>query len=190
MKQIAVIVFILVVGSVSIFSDAKAETIPKGTVSLSGSSGAISQSKNAEYRPDRDDINLSIRGGYLIIDNLEFGISFRFNHQDIDDDQERREYTLGQYLIYHYPFDEKSSIYYGGGIGLSDIKTKFDSGGSQKDDGLTLFGELGWEFFINPQVSIKIGFILDRTEYDVDGYVYEDEKILTFRSEIGLTLLF
>ncbi len=190
MRQIAVIVFLLVTGSVWIFSSVKAETIPKGTVSLSGSSGAVSQSKDADYRPDWDNTTLSIKGGYVIIDNLEFGISFRFDYQNIDNDQESREYTLGQYLIYHYPFDEKSSIYYGGGIGLSNIRTTFDSGGSQKDDGLTIFGELGWEFFINPQVSLKIGFILDRTEYDLDGYAYEDEKILTFRSEIGLTLLF
>lgn len=190
MKKIAVIGFMLVIGSLPICSGAKAETIPKGTVSLSGSSGAISQSMDADYRSDRDYTNLSIKGGYFIIDNLEFGISFRFNHQDIDNDQENREYIISQYLIYHYPFDARSSIYYGGGIGLSNIRTKFDSGGSQKDDGLSLSGELGWEFFINPQVSIKIGFTLDRTEYDVDGYAYEEEKIFTFRSEIGLTLLF
>ena len=115
---------------------------------------------------------------------------FGFHYQNIDDYKESREYATSLHLNYHYPLDEKSSIYYGGGFGLSNIKTTYNSGGTQKDDGITLIGELGWEFFITPHAGINIGFMIERTEYDVDGYVYEDEEVVTFTSEIGLTLYF
>ncbi|MBN1848447.1 MAG: outer membrane beta-barrel protein [Deltaproteobacteria bacterium] len=186
------ILLILCLISIIIFSssNAAAQNIAQRTVSLRGSSIAFSETKNADHRADRETTSINIEGGYFIIDNLEFGLSFTYAWDNIDDYSKTREYTMCPYLTYHYPLDAKSSIYYGGGFGLSDVKTKYELGETQKDDGIILFGEIGWEFFINSQTSINIGFILNRAEYDVDGYAYEEEEILTFRSEIGLTLYF
>ena len=190
MKHHITILFFIFFLFISISSNTEAQTITQRTVSLSGSSIAFSETKDADHRPDRDKTSFTVNGGYFIIDNLEFGFSFLYAWEDIDEYGDTREYTISPYLAYHYPLDEKSSIYYGGGFGLSNIKTKYASGRTQKDDGITLFGKIGWEFFINSQTSINIGFILNRSEYDVDGYAYEEEEILTLRSEIGLTLYF
>jgi hypothetical protein len=190
MRRSIAILFLFTCAPIFVFSIAEAQTITQRTVSLRGSSVAFSETKNADHRADRDTTSFTVEGGYFIIDNLEFGISFKYAWDTIDEYSKSREYTMSPYLTYHYPLDEKSSIYYGGGFGLSNIKTTYESGGTQKDDGIILFGEIGWEFFINSQTSINIGFILNRAEYDVEGYTYEDEEILTFRSEIGLTLYF
>ena len=50
MKRTAVFIFMLVIGLMLTCYSVNAETIAKGTVSLKGSSSAISSSKNADYR--------------------------------------------------------------------------------------------------------------------------------------------
>lgn len=190
MKRFLIMMFLLTIGTYFSPPRVIADIIPKGTLSLGGSSNIFFRSTNLDHGNDSDTYSLSINCGYFIFDSFEFGTALLLSHVDRKS-RETNTYSIEPYISYHFPVDLRQNFYISPGIGLLKSETEELGPRSYSSEGFKFFTELGWEYFLNPHLAMNVGLNFYYIEWKLDGYsVGEDDTETTLESKVGLKAFF
>ena len=178
-----IVFFLIAFAAVIAFniSHAGAVEIKKGTISLAGSSDLSfshydhkvedkNSSRSAEI--DGEVLDLSIRVGYFLADNLEIGaeIDVIYEFEDGGDDT---SLAIGPFVKYHIDLNENSNLSLRAMVGVlqNDVDNDFFSG---EFEGTVFSAGIGWEYFFNCNVAGTIGLNYFWKEWDEDYYLKSD----------------
>lgn len=155
--------------------------IEQGTIAIGASSNALfyfSDYSSDDYGNSSRGLSVSMEAGYFFLKNLEIGTAISLSLSDATD-YSGQSYFLKPYIGYHWTLTEKSNFYVqvGGGYGCGS--TDNDSGIDSNTEATIIFAELGYEYFLNKNVSLGLGLTGEQTRRTLK---YSDMEDITATS--------
>jgi opacity protein-like surface antigen len=190
MKQHLVFLFTVLSLVISHTSQSSALPIKQGTIAIDGSSDAFNESRRFDKGNDSDEYGFSINGSYFIIENIEIGSGLSYDYYK-SKTQKITSWTLSPFIQYHFSINEKSNIYGGGGVLLTNQEIKEDPKPRRSSDSSGIKIKAGWEYFFNSSVALDISFSYRLVQWDLSGYSSSSDKENRFYwPSIGIRVFF
>lgn len=158
---------------------ALAGDIEQGTISVGASSNLSFFQLDSENNDDTEStLSLSTEMGYFFAKNWEIGAGLNSHYKYVGDN-EYLSIIFSPFIGYHWNLNETSNLYARVGAGIGTGQTSGD-GWESDSDLTTLFGEVGYEFFLTKNIALDLSFKAERfwSEYsfeDDDEWYWDEE---------------
>lgn len=193
------IVLIILTGMIITFStsinEVEARLIKKGSVSIGGLSNLGISNVNRGNGNDSTSFMFSGSVGYFVFDKVELGTSFgigysKYRNSSTDNLQ---YYSISPFVSYHIPINDPSNFYIGCGAGYAKNKINYDDDDFEDydDDGKMISAFIGWEYYINQSLALRLGLNYSHIEWDYAGeYSNNEDSTNSISTNAGFNILF
>lgn len=154
-------------------TNALAGDIDQGTISVGASSDLLFTHSDSSFGGKANALIFSPEMGYFFLKNWEIGAQLRIGFYDYEDG-DSQDYDFWPFIGYHWVLNEKSNLYARVGGGWGFYKNNNDYGYESDGKRASLFGEVGYEFFLTENVAIDFS-ILGERYWSENNYKYDDD---------------